>query len=165
MQRATKVTTESYPNLSICYADGAVALVSLAPLIERGGVFAPLADPDFFAQASLAARGLAITWPGELDIDAAALRMPPSDLAANGHQLLALTPAAPDPIATLVAEVIGQSGLTQSEIARRMGTTQSGVARLASPDYTGHGIESLRRLAGAVGKRLLVRFEDEQSGR
>ena len=30
------------------FSDGAVRLLDVKPLIEKGGVFAPLADPDFF---------------------------------------------------------------------------------------------------------------------
>ncbi len=50
------------------------------------------------------------------------------------------------------------SGLTQSEIAERMGTTQSAVARLegwsANPS-----VNTLRKYAEATGTRLVVRFE------
>ena len=51
-----------------------------------------------------------------------------------------------------------QAGLTQGEVAARMGTTQSVVARIES----GRGTPSMRtvqRFASAVGARAVVRME------
>jgi len=51
-----------------------------------------------------------------------------------------------------------QAGLTQGEVAARMGTTQSVVARIES----GRGTPSMRtvqRFANAVGARAMVRME------
>ena len=51
-----------------------------------------------------------------------------------------------------------RAGLTQGEVAARMGTTQSVVARIES----GRGTPSLRtvqRFASAVGARAVVRME------
>jgi predicted transcriptional regulator len=52
----------------------------------------------------------------------------------------------------------GRAGLTQGEVAQRMGTTQSVVARLES----GKRMPSLRtvqRYASAIGARAVVRLE------
>ena len=52
----------------------------------------------------------------------------------------------------------GRAGLTQGEVAQRMGTTQSAVARLES----GKRMPSLRtvqRYASAIGARARVRLE------
>jgi antitoxin HicB len=70
-----------------------------------------------------------------------------------------ITPAHINPISLEVANLIESSGLTQSEIARRMGTSQSALSRLARPDYDAHSVPVLERLAGATGKRLRVTFE------
>ena len=54
--------------------------------------------------------------------------------------------------------VRGRAGLTQGEVAQRMGTTQSAVARLES----GKRMPSLRtvqRYASAIGARARVRLE------
>ncbi len=53
-----------------------------------------------------------------------------------------------------------QVGLTQEQVATRMGTTQSEVARLESGLSNGHwpSMRSLQRYAEALGKRLEVRF-------
>jgi len=51
-----------------------------------------------------------------------------------------------------------RAGLTQGDVAARMGTTQSVVARIES----GKGTPSMRtvpRFASAVGARALVRME------
>jgi len=49
-------------------------IADFTPVVRPGGVFAPLADPAFFAQASLDERGRAVQWPGELEFCADALR-------------------------------------------------------------------------------------------
>ena len=61
-------------------------------------------------------------------------------------------------MASAVMDVRTRAGLTQEELARKMGTTQPVVARLGS----GRGRPSMRnleRLAQATGSRLLIRFE------
>ena len=57
------------------------------------------------------------------------------------------------------------AGLSQAEIAQRMGTTQSAIARLES----GHGkpspsLATLRKYAKALGCRLDLRLIKEKSG-
>ena len=54
-----------------------------------------------------------------------------------------------------------QSGLTQEEVATRMGTTKSAVSRLESSLRSDKGSPSfatLRKYAHACGKRLVVRM-------
>lgn len=50
------------------------------------------------------------------------------------------------------------AGLTQEQLAQRMGTTQSAIARLESGQRM-PGVRTLERLALATGTRLVVRFE------
>jgi transcriptional regulator with XRE-family HTH domain len=52
-----------------------------------------------------------------------------------------------------------RSGLTQAEIAKRMGTTQSAVARLETERLP--SLRTLKRYAEAVGARLVVRLESK----
>lgn len=61
--------------LALTYDDGSVVSVDLAPLIQRGGVFAPLADWDLFRQVCPGPRGRSLCWPGDIDLCADALRM------------------------------------------------------------------------------------------
>src|SRR5438477_1972636 len=67
-------------------------------------------------------------------------------------------------LASAVLDARRRAGLTQSELARKMGTTQPVVARLES----GRGRPSMRtleRLAKATGSRLLIRFEPRERKR
>lgn len=50
------------------------------------------------------------------------------------------------------------AGLTQGEVAERMGTTQSVIARLESGRRT-PSLRTLQRYAEAVGARAVVRIE------
>jgi transcriptional regulator with XRE-family HTH domain len=62
---------------------------------------------------------------------------------------------------TLARELIAarvRAGLTQEQLAQRMGTTQSVIARLESGRRM-PGVRTLERLAEATGTRLVVRFE------
>lgn len=67
-------------------------------------------------------------------------------------------------LAAAVIEARKRAGLTQQELARKMGTTQPVVARIES----GRGRPSMRtleRLAGATGSRLLIHFEPREARR
>jgi ribosome-binding protein aMBF1 (putative translation factor) len=46
-------------------------------------------------------------------------------------------------LALLVREIRGEAGLTLTELAKRAGTTQSVIARLEAPEYTGHSLATL----------------------
>ena len=60
-------------------------------------------------------------------------------------------------LAGTVMDVRNRAGLTQEELARRMGTTQPVVARLES-GRTRPSMRTLERLAEATGSRLLISF-------
>lgn len=49
-----------------------------------------------------------------------------------------------------------QAGLSQIELAERIGTTQSAVSRLEDADYEGHSLSMLRRVADALGTTIDV---------
>jgi transcriptional regulator with XRE-family HTH domain len=51
-----------------------------------------------------------------------------------------------------------RAGLTQAQLARRMGTTQSVIARLERGGRS-PSVKTLRRLAQVTGSRLVVRLE------
>ena len=55
----------------------------------------------------------------------------------------------------LVYQLRVDAGLTQVELARRMGTTQSAIARMENGG-TRPTLETLERVAGAVGQELAV---------
>lgn len=62
-----------------------------------------------------------------------------------------------------VFKVRADSGLTQAEVAERVGTTQSAIARLesAAPKHS-PSIATLQRYAKALGYKLEVRLVKEQ---
>ena len=51
------------------------------------------------------------------------------------------------------------AGLTQRELAEKVGTTGSAICRLESADYGGHSLSMLRRIAAALDQRVKVSFE------
>ncbi len=50
------------------------------------------------------------------------------------------------------------AGLSQRELAKLVGTTASVICRLEDADYEGHSLAMLRRVAGALKKRVEIRF-------
>jgi DNA-binding XRE family transcriptional regulator len=49
-----------------------------------------------------------------------------------------------------------KTGLTQAELAKQVGTTQSVISCLESADYNSHSLEMLRRIAHALHCRVEV---------
>jgi transcriptional regulator with XRE-family HTH domain len=60
-------------------------------------------------------------------------------------------------LASALIDVRSRAGLTQQELARKMGTTQPVVARLES-GRSRPSMRTLERLAKATGSRLLISF-------
>ena len=50
------------------------------------------------------------------------------------------------------------AGLTQKELARLIGTSESVISRLEDADYAGYSFRTLQRIASAVHKRLEISF-------
>jgi transcriptional regulator with XRE-family HTH domain len=67
-------------------------------------------------------------------------------------------------LASAVMEVRNRAGLTQEELAGKMGTTQPVVARLES-GRSRPSMRTLARLADATGSRLLISFEPRDGKR
>jgi len=51
-----------------------------------------------------------------------------------------------------------KAGLSQRELAERVGTSASAICRLEDAEYDGHSLSVLRRIAQALDKRVDVRF-------
>jgi DNA-binding XRE family transcriptional regulator len=62
-------------------------------------------------------------------------------------------------IALQIAAAREQAGLSQRELAERVGTTQQQISRLESPNYEGHSLSMLRRVAQALDARVHFSFE------
>lgn len=61
-------------------------------------------------------------------------------------------------LASALIEARASAGLTQEEVAQRMGTTQAVIARLESGRVK-HSTRTLERFARATGTRLRITFE------
>ena len=57
------------------------------------------------------------------------------------------------------------AGLTQGQLAKRLGTTQSVISRLEDADYEGHTLKMLKRIAEALKQRVVIHLEPETSRR
>lgn len=64
-------------------------------------------------------------------------------------------------IALQLATLRKESGLSQKELAERVGTTQQQISRLESPSYEGHSLSMLRRVAGFLGATVHVELKKE----
>jgi ribosome-binding protein aMBF1 (putative translation factor) len=62
-------------------------------------------------------------------------------------------------LALLIREMREDAELTQTELAKKVGTTQSVVARLEDAEYTGHSLMMLERIAAVCGVALKLHAE------
>lgn len=56
-------------------------------------------------------------------------------------------------------------GISQTELARRMGTKQQTISRLESGDYDGFTLRTLMNIAEATKTTLVVKFKRRRSSR
>jgi len=61
-------------------------------------------------------------------------------------------------IARKIYDLRTKAKLSQGELAKKVGTTQSVISRLEDADYEGHSLAMLRRIAAALEKRVQIRF-------
>ena len=61
-------------------------------------------------------------------------------------------------IARKIYELRKKAGLTQQQLADRVGTSKSAICRLEDADYEGHSLSMLKRIAEALDKRVEIRF-------
>ena len=70
--RVTPLLLEARPTAGygvyVRFEDGLRAEVDLSYLLDYGGVFEPLRDPEFFRQLRVYPEGETISWPNEADI-------------------------------------------------------------------------------------------------
>jgi transcriptional regulator with XRE-family HTH domain len=55
-----------------------------------------------------------------------------------------------------------KSGLSQRELAKRVGTSQQQISRLESPMYKGHSLSMLRRVADVLGANVHIRIQSKK---
>ncbi len=61
-------------------------------------------------------------------------------------------------VAKSIYELRTEAGLSQRELAKRVGTTASVICRLEDADYEGHSLSMLRRIAATLNRRVEIRF-------
>ena len=61
-------------------------------------------------------------------------------------------------IARKIHELRTAANLTQTQLARLIGSTASVICRLADADYEGHSLAILRRIAAEMNQRVEIRF-------
>lgn len=68
-------------------------------------------------------------------------------------------------VALQIAALREQAGLTQRDLARKLKTSQQQISRLESPNYQGHSLSMLRRVAKALNARVRVVLEAGGTGK
>lgn len=68
-------------------------------------------------------------------------------------------------IAQMIYDARTKAGLTQRQLAERIATTQSVIARLENADYSGHSLKMLQRIATALDKQVDVRLSPRRKAR
>ncbi len=61
-------------------------------------------------------------------------------------------------VAQLIYEARISRGLTQKQLADRIGTKQSAIARLEDADYDGHSLSMLQKVASALNQRIEIKL-------
>jgi ribosome-binding protein aMBF1 (putative translation factor) len=61
-------------------------------------------------------------------------------------------------VGKMIYDARQEAGLTQTELATLVGTTQSVISRLEDADYDGHSMPMLNRIAAALNKRIDIQF-------
>jgi len=62
-------------------------------------------------------------------------------------------------LAIELARIRQEAGISQRELAKRVGTRQSVIARMENPEYTGYSVRMLRRIAAALDVSIKIEFE------
>ena len=61
-------------------------------------------------------------------------------------------------VASQIYKLRSRSGLSQRQLAARVGTTASVICRLEDADYEGHSLSMLRRIGRALGREVRIVF-------
>ena len=61
-------------------------------------------------------------------------------------------------IARKIQELRAAAALTQTQLAKLIGTTASVICRLEDADYQGHSLAMVRRIGSALNRRVEIRF-------
>jgi ribosome-binding protein aMBF1 (putative translation factor) len=59
-------------------------------------------------------------------------------------------------VAQLIYDARTEAGLSQAELAKVIGTTQSVISRLEDADYEGHSLSMLNKIAHALNREVRI---------
>lgn len=65
-------------------------------------------------------------------------------------------------VAQIIYSMRTEAGLTQQQLAERIGTRQPVIARLEDADYGGHSLTMLQRIASALGYELNIDYKRQR---
>jgi transcriptional regulator with XRE-family HTH domain len=65
-------------------------------------------------------------------------------------------------LALQLAALRKASGLSQKDLARRVGTSQQQISRIESPSYEGHSLSMIRRVAEVLGATVRVEIRSKK---
>src|SRR5438309_2034055 len=68
-------------------------------------------------------------------------------------------------VAQLIYDARQNAGLSQAQLAERIGSKQGVISRLEDGDYEGHSLMMLQRIASALGKQVTIEFQDVSKAR
>ena len=66
-------------------------------------------------------------------------------------------------VAQLIYNLRQEAGLSQKQLAEKIGTTQSVISRLEDSDYEGHSLSMLERITSVLNKRVIINAVDMNS--
>lgn len=66
-------------------------------------------------------------------------------------------------VAQMIYDARVEAGLTQKQLAKAVGTTQSVISQLESAEYRGHSLSMLQRIAKALNRRVELRLTPVKS--
>jgi transcriptional regulator with XRE-family HTH domain len=61
-------------------------------------------------------------------------------------------------VGSRICDLRERAGLSQRALAKLVGTTASVICRLENAEYEGHSLAMLNRIAGALNRRVEIRF-------
>lgn len=81
----------------------------------------------------------------------------------GSEETIFLDPALMNPVSLEIEQALNAAGVSQAELARRIGSSRSAVNRLVNPFYWGHSLDVLRRVAAALDAEVQVKFAAKAS--
>lgn len=73
MRKITRLELGNELALRLTFDDGSTRVFNMAPLVKKGGVYAPLSRAEYFMSVKVATNGRYVEWPNGLDLCADAL--------------------------------------------------------------------------------------------